>query len=429
MRFLIPLVAAMVALAGCHAKSNAPGEAPTGVTATPGDGLVVISWNVVPDLTYWIFFAQGDSVTIGAPGSFAIRRALDPRVISGLANDTQYAFVMNATNNDSAAGPASAPVTQIPRLAGTTWVPSPGSPLGTQNLNALVFNGSRFAVVGDSGTIFAGDLEYTNTDPQGVNAWTPPTTPPTPTFAENLTSIIYNGTFIALGTNGAVISSADGFNWSANQTIPGASGMTGLVSGFVNGSTVQTFVAVGSAGRIFFTTDLVNWIPATSNTLNDLTGISVVNGNPGAFVVTGTGGTLLSSLDGQNWSVHTTNTTNTLRAFTFGPSSQSPTTGVLYIAVGDAGTIITTPQLGSPATTVWTPINPAPTTQSLRSVTLGGATGTRFLAVGQGGAVVYSDDGFNWIPASSGFNLARAIFGGGLYLGVGDAGANAVSRQ
>jgi hypothetical protein len=425
-RFLIPLVAVMFALAGCHAKSNAPGEAPSGVTATPGDGLVVISWNVVPDLTYWIFFAPGDSVSVGAPGSLAIRRALDPRVVPGLANGTEYAFVMNATNNDSAAGPTSAPVTAIPQLAGSTWVPSPGSPLGTQNLNAMAFNGSRFVVVGDAGTIFAGDLAYTSTDPQGVNVWTPPTTPPTPAFSENLTAVMNNGTFIALGTNGAVISSADGFNWSANQTIPGASGMTGLVSGFVGGATVQTFVAVGSAGKIFFTTDLANWIPATSNTTSDLTGISVVNGTSGFFVATGTGGTLLTSQDAQNWSVNTTNTTSTLRGFTFGPSLQSPTTGVLYIAVGDAGTIITTPQLDSP---VWTPINPAPTTQSLRSVTLGGAAGTRFLAVGQGGAVVYSDDGFNWIPASSGFNLARAIFGGGLYLGVGDAGANAVSRQ
>ena len=69
-------------------------------------------------------------------------------------------------------------------------------------------------------------------------------------------------------------------------------------------------------------------------------------------------------------------------------------------------------------------------TQDLRSVTIGGATATRFLAVGQGGAVAYSDDGLNWSIASAGSsnNLASVLFPRGLYLAVGDAGANAVSR-
>jgi len=423
-RSLISLAAVLLALAGCHAKSKAPGDAPTGVTATPGDGVVVISWDVVPDLTYWIFFAPGDSVGVGTPGSFVIRGALAPRVVAGLANGTQYAFIMNATHNDSAAGPTSAPVTATPQLAGGAWSPSPGTPLGTQNLNSMAFSGSRFVTVGDAGTIYAGDFDYTSTDPQGVSAWMAPTTPPAPPFSDNLTSIIYNGTFIALGANGSVISSGDGLNWSSNVAVPGA-GMTGLATGFVNGVT-QTFIAVGGAGQIFFSTDLVNWFPAISNTTNDLTGISLVNGT---FFATGTGGTLLTSADGQNWYVHTTNTTSTLRAVTFGPSPQSPPNGSLYVAVGDNGTIITTPQIGvPPVPVVWTPVSPAPTAQSLRSITLGGATSTRFLAVGQGGAVVYSDDGFSWTPASSGSNLAKVIFAGGLYLGIGDAGASAVSR-
>jgi hypothetical protein len=65
----------------------------------------------------------------------------------------------------------------------------------------------------------------------------------------------------------------------------------------------------------------------------------------------------------------------------------------------------------------------------LLSVTVGGSAGTRFLAVGQGGAVAYSDDGVSWSTASSGSsNLAQVRFFGGLYLSVGDAGANLVSR-
>jgi len=56
--------------------------------------------------------------------------------------------------------------------------------------------------------------------------------------------------------------------------------------------------------------------------------------------------------------------------------------------------------------------------------------GTRFVAVGQGGAVVYSDDAINWslssVPGSP--DLASIIFTPAMYLAVGRAGANAVSR-
>jgi len=65
---------------------------------------------------------------------------------------------------------------------------------------------------------------------------------------------------------------------------------------------------------------------------------------------------------------------------------------------------------------------------------VGGASGTRFLAVGQNGAVVFSDDGLglNWSIKSAGLgntaNLAKVVAVPSMYLAVGDAGANAVSR-
>ena len=87
--------------------------------------------------------------------------------------------------------------------------------------------------------------------------------------------------------------------------------------------------------------------------------------------------------------------------------------------------------LNRPNGLTWNPATTTPPlTQDLRSVTVGGATASRFLAVGKGGAVAYSDDGAGWLSASAGSSsdLADVLFAPGMYLAVGDAGANAVSK-
>src|SRR5262249_30791220 len=162
-------------------------------------GVVLVTWDALPDLTYWIFFRAGPSVSPTEPGSTAIRRAFEPRIVTGLANDTQYAFVMNATNNDSAAGPSSPVVTAVTRPAGDEWVSGPANPTVPQNLNSVAFAGTRFVAVGDAGTILAGDYDYASDSPPGVvsplgasagPAWVPPTTPTAPITSANLVSVL-----------------------------------------------------------------------------------------------------------------------------------------------------------------------------------------------------------------------------------------------
>jgi hypothetical protein len=435
-RLLILAFAALFALSGCQ-KTSPPGEAPTGVTATPGDGLVVVSWDMLPDLTYWIFFQPGSTVDVATPNSIALRRVFSPRPVGPLANGTQYAFVMNATHNDSAAGPNSLPVFAAPRLAGATTTWASGTPVTPANLRSLAFNGGRFVAVGDATTtgtvttptILAGDFNYTNVDPPGVTAWMtpgslPPLTPvsPPPGFTSNLSSVIFNGgAYVALGSDGSIISSGDGVNWVSNNPIQvngiQASGMNGIAFGFAFGTT-PTYVAVGNGGNIYTSNDLVQWNQQMSKTTSDLTSVSLLNGS---FLATGTGGTLLTSPDGIGWNPLTSNTatTSTLRSITF-----SAINGI-YAAVGDAGTIITSVD----KTATWTPVVPAPLVQDLRGVTTGGSAGTRFLSVGQAGALVYSDDGLTWSTGSAGSaSLATVLYASGMYLSVGDAGANAASR-
>jgi photosystem II stability/assembly factor-like uncharacterized protein len=392
--------------------------------------VVLVTWDPLPDLTYWIFYQQGTDVSAAGTGSTAIKNAVTPRAVTGLLNGTQYAFVMNATNNDSAAGPSS-PVVRPnkTRLAGDIWtigttpiaLPPPSTP---QDLNALALSGTRFVTVGNAGAIFYGDFNYGSSNPLGVTAWTPPLTPPT---TADLSAAIFNGTFVALGTNGAVLTSADGFTWTVQHAVSsvGVTGLNGLAFGFIQG--VPSYIAVGNGGQIYTTSNLAQeWTLDTSaNTTSDLTSITLLNG---FLFVTGANGTLLLNRgSGAGWEAQPTGMTSTLRSVTFMPNALPA--AVHYAAVGDAGAVVTATAIPAAGPATWTSIV-VPGLPTLRSVTVGGATGLRFLAVGPGGAAFFSDDGQTWTPASQppASDLSSVLFLVGQYLAVGSAGSNAVSH-
>jgi len=414
--FRVMALASLIMLASCHRQAAAPADAPTGLAVAPGDGQVTVTWDQQPELTYWIFYQPGSTVTAAAPGVPLLFDVQSPRVVFPLVNGTQYAFIMNATKDDSRAGPSSAVVVAVPRLSGSNW--NSGLSLGPQNLNGVGYNPTlnRLVTVGNAGTIFAGDFNYTNTNPPGVTAWTPPTSLPTG-FVSDLSAVMFSGSqFIALGTDGSILTSADGNAWILS-THPVSSGgaagprMNSIAFGIVSNATI--YVAVGDGGNIFTSPDLMTWNPQTSHTGNNLYNVSFPNG---VFVATGANGTLLTSADAINWALPNSipSTSNALRGATFGAGS--------YAVVGDAGTILT-----STDGTNWSLITPAPPlTQDLRAVRYG----TRFVTVGQGGPVAYSDDAINWLPTSSDStaDLAAVIFTPGMYLAVGASGANAVSR-
>lgn len=425
----------LVALAGCHRQADAPREAPSGLNVEEGDGQVTVSWDQQPGLTYWIFFQAGGTVTAAAPGVPLIFDAQSPRVVVPLANGTQYAFVMNATNHDSKAGPSTPVALAVPRLAGAKW--TSGAALGAQNLNGVAYGPTtkKIVAVGNSApgtpptpTIFAGDFNYTSANPPGVTAWTPPTSIPNG-FVSDLSAVMFSGSqFIALGTDGSILTSPDGNTWTSAASIPsgGAAGprMNSIAFGTVSNATI--YVAVGDGGSIFTSPDLVTWTAATSPRGNDLYNVSFPNGT---FVATGANGTLLTSADAITWTLQSSNTLTALRGTTYG-TGPAAGASAQYVVVGDSGTIVTSTNL-----TDWSLITPPPLPQDLRAIRFG----TRFVAVGQevvvgqGGAVAYSDDAINWSlssfpPGSPAPDLAAIIFTPAMYLAVGPSGANAVSK-
>ena len=418
--FRVIAIASVVAVAGCHRQADAPGDAPSNLKVTPGEGRVTVSWDLQPDLTYWIFFQAGGTVTAAAPGVPLIFDAHSPRVVFPLANGTQYAFVMNSTNRDSRGGPSTPVALAVPRLAGANW--DSGAPLGPQNLNGVAYSPTlnRIVAVGNlapgtppTPTIFAGDFNYTSTNPNppGVTAWTPATSVPSG-FVSDISAVVAAGTqFIALGTDGSILTSADGNTWILSANPVPSGGMNSIAFGSVSGAPI--YVAVGNGGNIFTSPDLVTWTKAPT-TGNDLYNVSFPNGT---FIATGASGTLLTSTDASTWTPQISNTPNALRGATFGTGSG----GAYYVVVGDSGTIQTSTDL-----TTWNPTTPPPLTQGLRAIRFA----TRFVAVGQGGIVAYSDDAINWLttPSGSASDLAAITFAPATYLAVGASGANAVSR-
>ena len=478
MRLPILIIASLVAVSGCVSKHDPPDLAPTGVTAVGGDGVALLTWDQLPDLTYWIFYAPGNSVSPGQVGSIAIKNAVSPRAVTGLLNDTPYAFVMNATNQDSAAGPNSQVVRANTRLAGDFWTKGSeqGTAQGLKDLNALAFNGAaRYVTVGDGTTIFAGDFNYGHTDPVGVTEWFgPATTPPitwflqgsdtsTPGgappagFAPDFKAVIFNGAFVALGATGEVATSADGLNWVTHHAVVTAGGLGGITGGLtgltgiafgVSTTSGFIYIAVGSGGQMYTTTDLtalVDWTPVTSlGTTSNLTSITFLSG---FFIVTGEDGTLLASVDGANWTQQTITPPlppgTTLRSAAYMTNAGVIAGAVSFVAVGDGGVIVSGTRDPSNITQpgIWTSTL-IPGAPNLRSVAVGGATGFRFLAVGQGGTAVFGDSVVNnvttgvqslvnpiqWSVASQPQpgDLSSVHFVTGQYLAVGPAGGNAV---
>ncbi len=91
---IIVLLLILVVITGC---GNSAPVAPTGVTATPGNGQVTINWTAVSDTTsYNIYWSTTSGVT-SSNGSL-IANATSPFIQAGLTNGTTYYYVVTAVN-------------------------------------------------------------------------------------------------------------------------------------------------------------------------------------------------------------------------------------------------------------------------------------------------------------------------------------------
>ena len=121
-----------------------------------------------------------------------------------------------------------------------------------------------------------------------------------------------NGTFVAVGDHGTILTSPDGTTWT-----PGTSG-TDSVSLFGATYGNGTFVVVGGNGTILTSPDGATWTFRNSGTDDTLNGITYGNGT---FVGVGSNGTILTSPDGVTWTSSEQEIRGVLEGVTFGNST------------------------------------------------------------------------------------------------------------
>lgn len=130
--------------------------------------------------------------------------------------------------------------------------------------------------------------------------------------------------FIAVGQNGAIITSPTGVTWT-NRTSGTADDLFGV------GASPSLIVAVGENGRIVTSPNGTTWTLRTSGVVDTL---SAVDWSPtfGLFVASGANGRILTSPDGITWTIRTSGTSNGLGA-------QTPTDNFFIIA-GTSGMLL-----------------------------------------------------------------------------------------
>ena len=396
------MVAVLVSACGGSGSSAPPPAG--GITVVPGDGAATVTWEAVPDVKYWLFYAQSKTLNTAdwttVPGSRAILNATSPYVVTGLANGFSYSFTVNGRIGDGAGGPGSPTVTIIPRPAGANW--KAGTTLGGSTMRSVAYGtaadtkGYYFAVGDGGGT-------YRSLD--GLT-WTgiPATTTTDPRAA-----LFALSKFIVVGTNGSISYGTDMSTWSA-----AASNTTETLNAVASNGTIA--VAVGNNGTLRTTADGITWINGTVPTTQNLYGVTY-SAN-GTWLAVGAGGTLMTSPDATTWTLVNSGTTADLRAV-----GVQAYTIYTFVAVGSGGTIITSTDKGASWVT-----QASGSSANLLAIS---PTANQVLVTGEGGTVLTSPNGTTaWTTRNSGTtaNLYAAISGFSQYVAVGQNGTNINSQ-
>jgi len=207
---------------------------------------------------------------------------------------------------------------------GTTWTAVSDSTFGSDIINAITYGDGKFVAVGTGSSY--GKRAY-STD--GVT-WKTGTS----LTSGNVDMIAYgDGKFVAVqrGADGRISTSTNGINWSY-ITKDGAYGvnistldLTSVIAiAYGNGK----FVAVGSSGKIAYSTDCVTWTDVSDSTFGS-SNIRAITYDNGKFVAGGYDGKMAVSTDGITWTdvPNSTFGSDCIYAITYGNGK--------FVAVGD----------------------------------------------------------------------------------------------
>ncbi len=97
---------------------------------------MLVSWDTVSGLTYWLFSAQTTTLTrdniLKQPSPRILDGITSPYSQTGLTNGLPYSFLMNAAVGSDKAGATTAAQTVTPMASGYTWTAGPVMDAGTR---------------------------------------------------------------------------------------------------------------------------------------------------------------------------------------------------------------------------------------------------------------------------------------------------------
>lgn len=182
-----------------------------------------------------------------------------------------------------------------------TWrVPSPPSIL----FRDVVFAQDQFVAVGFEGAII--------TSTNGADWFLEETV-----TTNILQRIMYGERYVAMGNYGTVVASQDGHDWRLGNYINHH-----LLFAVAYGN--DTYVALDASGALAHSTDALAWIPVTPPAPGGGTGM--VFGN-GLFVAVGIEGMIITSGDGRDWVERESGTTGSINGIAYGEGR--------FVAVGN----------------------------------------------------------------------------------------------
>jgi len=266
------------------------------------------------------------------------------------------------------------------------------------SLRSIIFDGSQFMIVADDGTLLSSATG---------NEWV---SQPSGAAFEPVALGYGNGTYVLLGTlSSTFLVSGDGVSWSPHALPSGCEFDRGANIAFAAGM----FVASGQC--LMSSSDGTVW------TMHVKTGIwSVAYGN-GSFVAAGDTGTFEVSVDGSNWTEKVTGSAANMAGVAYG--------GGQYIGIGSSlGNVVSISSDG--VNWDFAPIDyslngnsqyESGFTATLKAIVFGSGI---FVAVGESGTIVYSQDGVDWNAATHDLpQVLHAIaYGPDGYVAVGDKG-------
>lgn len=197
---------------------------------------------------------------------------------------------------------------------------------------------------------------------------------PVPTSNPFYDVIYANGSFIAAGYGGTIVSSTDGESWKVLDT-----GIADQLNHLAYGA--GTWVAAGAGNKVLTSDDGTGWMSHPIG-ISDVKSIAY---GEDKFVAVGASGMIATSEDGAVWELQDSGVSNMLYGIAYG--------GDQFVAVGASGTVLT-----SGDGIAWEKQTVSGTPQ-LNDIAYGGQG--EFVAVGNTSTILTSDDGVSWESQTS----------------------------